>query len=635
MSRITGVKTTPACSGSKGHALIYCVSPNGEPFSSDAGHIEYHTHGMNVGSWGSWRRDGVWSMPTYGTCPEEGRVVLMSWYGGEYHRADSRGISFGVLLPSLSFDRLEYPETPCAGTDQRMRALVSETGGECEGKGRLEWLGKRTDSFTIGAGGSREFTLPFTCPSEAKDIRVKLVDEIRNGTVGSRLASINPKIPELEVGEFKLPEIPSEVCPGISVAGSISSVVRNCSQMLRGRIVDGETGKVLADFGPDTYSPDEEITMDFSFKMPHRPVPLRAIFQRREAGKWGTIESVSREVGYSALETTIRSMIAPDEFCAGETVSTSIGITADSCPQRIRTRLVDEEAGEEVRGWSAKSVAEGETAEFSDSFEMAWRSMPLRYDVQRYDPVAGEWSQIGMRKSEIAQKKPATGVIVSKEIAEYGRPGWDTSGSCIVKNNGECTGDLQVEGFIAGERMMSESYTLDPGDTRTPTYTATFPPELNPAVELVVSSQRKGRMVETWRETGRIEASRFVFLRSSDLVIRGGSEGLEYAGIIAARDVELEGPMERERREPISFPKRAVPVAFAGRVKPYETDTVRFAEDSVVYLRMKSSRKVSYVSFGRMEDRDTDEVVYSTLEEARPAKPPKLPLPKFFYRRRS
>lgn len=418
--------------------------------------------------------------------PEQSRTYSISRPSGErgsfvisYPDVFERraGVTFPPrILPSLSLDRIRYPETPCAGTDQQIKALVSETGEECEGKGHLEWLDKRTDTFTIRPGGSREFTLPFTCPSEPKDIRVELVDEIRDETVASRVASIKPRIPELEVGEFELPEVPAEVCPGISVVGSVSSIVKNCSQMLRGRTVDEETGTVLADFGPDTYSPGEEISMDFSFRMPHRPVPLKAIFQRREVGKWKTIESVSTEVGYKSPETTIGDVIAPDEFCAGKTLSTSIGITADACPQRIRTRLVDEETGEEVRGWSAQRVAEGETAEFSDSFEMAWRRMPLRYDVQRYDPVADEWEQIGTRRTEVTQKKPATGVIVSKEIAEYGRPGWDTSGSCIVRNDGECAGDLLVEGFIAGRRMMSESYTLDPGDTRTPTYTATCPP---------------------------------------------------------------------------------------------------------------------------------------------------------------
>lgn len=150
-----------------------------------------------------------------------------------------------------------------------------------------------------------------------------------------------------------------------------------------------------------------------------------------------------------------------------------------------------------------------------------------------------------------------------------------------------------------------------------------------------MSSQREGRMVETDRESGRTEGCRLVMLGSSKLTIKAGSEGFEYGGIIVARDVELGGPIEKERREPISFPKRAVPVAFAGRVKPYETDTVKFAENSLVYLRMRLSRKVSYISFGRLEDRDTDEVVYSTLEEFQPAMPPKLPLPKFLYRRPS
>jgi len=626
MGWIRLVSTTPTCGRSRATGRTH----NDQTYEGMP--VTYETRGYTANV--AYVRPGETRNFTYTRPPgESGRFVL--WR--DYHDGiveDSVGVTFPPrIFPSLSLERIRYPETPCAGTDQQIRALVRETGGECEGKGHLEWLDKRTDTFTVSPGGSREFTLPFTCPSEPRDIRVELVDEIKDGTVASRVASIDPRIPKLEVGEFKLPEVPPEVCPGVSVAGSISSIARNCSQRLRGRTVDEGTGATLADFGPDTYSPGEEISMDFSFGMPHRSVPLRAIFQRREAGKWKTIESVSTEVGYRPSETTIGDMIAPDEFCAGKKLSTSIGITADACPQRIRTRLVDEETGEEIRGWSAQTVAEGETGEFSDSFEMAWRRMSLRYDVQRYDPVAGEWEQIGTRETEVAQKEPATGVIVSKEIAEYGRPGWDTSGSCIVRNDGECAGDLLVEGFIAGRRMMSESYTLGPGGTRTPTYTATCPPELYPAVELVVSSQREGRMVETWREMGSIEACRLVMLGSSDLKIKAGDKGLKHGGVIVARDVELEGPIEKERREPISFPKRAVPVAFAGRVEPFETDTVRFAENSLVYLRMRMSRKISYISFGRLEDRDTDEVVYSTLEEFWPAMPPKLPLPKFLYRR--
>jgi len=540
------------------------------------------------------------------------------------------------ILPSLSLTGLDFPSSPCTGSIETIKATVSETSGRCGGNFHLEWLDKSTKSISISAGGVKEVPLEFKVPRNSLDITVNLIDEERNTTVGTRVASIDPKVPEITPPKFEFEKrIPKNLCPGTKVSGNIIAEVKNCTQNIKGRIIDTVSGETFASFGPKKYSPGTEISPNFSFSMPYDKVMLKCIIYRKTPQDWKSVASATKEIGLKRPSTKVGSLEAPDRECAGFNVEPSIKVASEVCPQRLRSRLVDEETGNVVSSWSEKELKEGEKTSFKFPFEMPWRSIPIRADVERYNPVAGTWESIESKRKEIGQKTPATGVIVSREIAKYGRPGWSTSGSMVVRNDGECLGDVLVEGYIAGERMMSETYTLEPGETKTPTYAATMPAKINPEVSLVVKSQRKERMKPTSTEVGSIESERFVSVGSSNLLVKAGAEPIEYAGVIVARDVELEGPIEKERREPISFPKKAVPVAFAGRVEPHERDVIGYAEDSLVYLRMRLSKSVSYTSFRRLEDRDTNEVVYSTLEEVRPAKPPKLPLPKFFYRRRS
>lgn len=132
-------------------------------------------------------------------------VVLGGFYGNPWYVAYGRDRArFSPLIfPNLTLDRLELPRALCPGLKSEIGAIVSETSGKCSAKGHLKWLGRKTNKFSVSPGSSKKIPLEFTVPNEPADISVELVDDVRGGVAGSRLASITPKMPEINLTPFK------------------------------------------------------------------------------------------------------------------------------------------------------------------------------------------------------------------------------------------------------------------------------------------------------------------------------------------------------------------------------------------------------------------------------------------------
>lgn len=237
--------------------------------------------------------DGTFSV---GRPPGESGQFVAS-YPGIFSK--TAGVVFPLgLLPRLSLDGIRYTEAPCLGTVGRIVASVRETGGECEAKFHLEYDSARTKTEILPPMGSTEVPIEFIVPGNPVDIVVELIDDITGKIVGTRIASINPRIPNVEVGDFDIPQLglsPS-ACPGVKLVGSVPIRVIGCAQELRGGVVDEVSGNVLSSFGPSIYEPGKDIKLDFSFTMPYRAIPLRALVEK-QGEVWKTIGVSTREIG--------------------------------------------------------------------------------------------------------------------------------------------------------------------------------------------------------------------------------------------------------------------------------------------------------------------------------------------------
>lgn len=520
--------------------------------------------------------------------------------------------------PHLSLEGLRYVETPCAGTTQTIRASVRETGGMCEGEFHLEWLGMRTDVKPIPPGASVEIPLEFKVPRSPAGIEVSLVDDLRETTVGSLIASITPKIPDLRVSDFVIPKlVEPEVCHGATLDGSVSILVLGCAQKLRGKISDAVSGEVLASFEPRDYMPEEEIRLPFSFTMPARDVALIFVAERMVDQNWQVVKEISKGIGFRVPELTIGCMEVPERACSGVEVEPSLDVTGGKCPQRIRSRLIDEETAKEVHPYVTVDLGSNQSAVFKFPFTMAWRGMKLRAEVERFDPVNRVWSLIGEARGAMGQKVPATGVITATEVAEVARPGLPTSGSVTVENQGECVGDILVEGFVGEGKVIREIHTFEPSEIGTTIYSAMMPPAVKVPVAFRVGSMREGDFVQTSSAARAIAASRAVVLEDRMLSIHGGDEPYSYSGVIIARNVEWQGPRPIEEEAPIT-PLRPLkgtvrPYVFAGRVEPGGQSWVSFDPGSLVYLKMVTGVGNSWCVHGTLRGKDTKVMTYSAV----------------------
>jgi len=426
-------------------------------------------------------------------------VTLGGWWGQSWYIAaeGSRATFSPMIFPSFRLTGLISPMIPCAGSASRIKATVSEVTGQCGGGVRLSWLGKITDAINIPAGGSRDVLLDFEVPCRPTDIEVSLIDEVRHFTVGSRIVSITPSLPDLDISDFNIPELRPEVCSGTSLVGSILIKALNCTQEVRGRIFDGTSGEVFASFGPETLNPGETIEPRFSFTVPHRMIPLKYTVERRTIEGWASVKTFSLDIKNIEPITKVGPLVAPDRMCAGIIIEPFINVIAERCPQTVRARLVDEATGEEIQPYGEIELESGGSATRKFPFRMPWKGVGIRAEVDRFDTVNEGWNRIEVVGEKIEQKTPATGVITGREVAAWARPGYPTTGSVMVRNDGECAGDIRVEGFIAEKGIMSETYTLASGESRTSVYSAMMPPIAMAGLLFRVSSMREKDFVET------------------------------------------------------------------------------------------------------------------------------------------
>jgi len=494
---------------------------------------------------------------------------------------------------------------------------VSEVTGQCGGGVRLSWLGKITDAINIPAGGSRDVLLDFEVPCRPTDIEVSLIDEVRHFTVGSRIVSITPSLPDLDISDFNIPELRPEVCSGTSLVGSILIKALNCTQEVRGRIFDGTSGEVFASFGPETLNPGETIEPRFSFTVPHRMIPLKYTVERRTIEGWASVKTFSLDIKNIEPITKVGPLVAPDRMCAGIIIEPFINVIAERCPQTVRARLVDEATGEEIQPYGEIELESGGSATRKFPFRMPWKGVGIRAEVDRFDTVNEGWNRIEVVGEKIEQKTPATGVITGREVAAWARPGYPTTGSVMVRNDGECAGDIRVEGFIAEKGIMSETYTLASGESRTSVYSAMMPPIAMAGLLFRVSSMREKDFVETSSTVDVISAARAVLLEEGAAFINGGDEPYSYAGVVIARNVEWRGPRPVEEGTQITSMRplegMVKPYVFAGRVEPDQQNGVSFDSGSLVYLKMVTGVRNSWCIHGTLQNKDTDVMSYSKI----------------------
>jgi len=236
------------------------------------------------------------------------RVTAEWWYahkrGGRHWSEATKWYDVPTLRPVLEVADLDYSEHPCVNRRTEIVATVRETAGNCSTKFYLKWLGNKTDTKSISAGGTERVSLPYTPTYEYHyplDIKVSLFGP-RDNLIDSRTATVRAIAPMVDINL----NAPSNACLGTGVSGSFVTRAVNCPQRLKGSVIDTHSGETLASFGPKDFSPGQRERTGFSFPMPERRVPLKATVQRRlSAGNWATVEKETREIGFKPVRTSV------------------------------------------------------------------------------------------------------------------------------------------------------------------------------------------------------------------------------------------------------------------------------------------------------------------------------------------
>jgi len=509
----------------------------------------------------------------------------------------------------------------CPGSE--VTGTISATASECNQVLRARAVDRDTgetlstsDSHELSEGESVDLPFSFTMPW--KSVPLKVIIERRVGeewtAVGSKNVDVGLTEPASTIHSL---DVPGELCPGTSFEGSTGATAERCNQTLRITVVNSDTGETVSRSDSVSLSEGETFNHSFSSEMPGSDLPLRAILERREEGTWRTVDTTEKTIGLIPLETSAGDLRAPSELCAGTTREASVAVTAESCSQRTRARFVDVEAGRVVQDWREKALGEGEEGTFTCSFTMPWRDLTLRADVERRNPVTGNWVGIASRSAEVAQKTPATGIapVEGREIPEFARPGYGLSGACEISNAGECEGNIRATATLEGNRIARNTWTLGPGESEELSFSTEMPPLNTATLDITVESARKRGMTTTQTFPSLIRAITSIILTEGQVSIHGGP--YKFAGIIVAEDVDVYG-LRKPEEIPVKIPEwakaRAVP--FVGRVgSPPETRVITFEAGSLVYLRIRTTEKVSYGAYETLVDRDTKNVTYQAVEK--------------------
>ncbi len=432
------------------------------------------------------------------------------------------------------------------------------------------------------------------------------------------LSKICVTAPQTEIDFIEI-ESPSPVNARVRIVANDTTILEKSVELTKGRnVIKFSTSEIFR---------IAELTKSYT--------PEYRVYVGVQDVKGNMVWLFSDPFGISFIRPSIsvrEAMFDSEEVCANQRVNLIVPLLSKDCDSTVLVNVwLDNQRvatyAEDVKAETPTAI----TVPITISWSLLERYMgaenvitlsrpypiPFRVEVRRktssLEQKLGEESYVLISRHTpfITLRTPPLPVAESLQIPKFARPGYNSSMSAIIRNAGQCEGRFKVEAMVAGNRVFSSNYVLDPNEETTVSVIFTVPGK-DFSVILNLMRYQNGRAIKVGEiSSPTIKTVQTVTLNQEEgwLKIRAGESTLSYAGIIVGRDLEAKNIVQ-EYVIPFAVlpivPDKAI--AVAGSVAPYQEETIEFS--SIEGIRLTLSEKVSWVINGRVIDKDTDKINY-------------------------